>query len=500
MRIFRLPAGYYQHWNKTRTGNMLRTTLLIPFIIYFTTSFAQQSAIEKFLADSSMAHASVSLCIIDANNGNVIEEHDPDKSLTQASVMKLITTAASIELLGPDYKFKTLLGYSGTIKKGSGTLDGNIIIKGGGDPALGSEDFPGHYERFIEKWVEEISKLEIKKIRGRVLTDDSYYDYQPVPANWSWEDMGNYYGAGVYGLSVFDNTLKIHFKTTKEGSIPVITDIQPYGSGMVFKNYLKSFGATVEGYIFSAPYSREGWIAGSIPVNNEDFVLKASISDPPQLIANLLERRLKEAGIKIKNEASTTRLHPELKSDKISIVSEIFSPPLDSVIEVLNHKSINLYAENLVKELGRSYKGEGSTSAGTEVVLEFLDSAGIKTDGMFIKDGSGLSVKDAINSRQLASLLLYMKKNGKHFGEYYNSLPDAGKEGTLKNYFKDPLFDSRIKAKSGTLLRVKSYAGYFTTLSGKEMIFSIIVNNFTGSPTNIISQIEEIIKETILYK
>ena len=119
---------------------------------------------------------------------------------------------------------------------------------------------------------------------------------------------------------------------------------------------------------------------------------------------------------------------------------------------------------------------------------------------MFIEDGSGFSVQDAINSTGLSKLLWHMKKNGKHFGEYYNSLPDAGKEGTLKNYFKDPLFDSRMKAKSGTLLRVKSYAGYFTTLSGKEMIFSIITNNFTGSSSKIISHIEEILKETILYK
>jgi D-alanyl-D-alanine carboxypeptidase/D-alanyl-D-alanine-endopeptidase (penicillin-binding protein 4) len=479
---------------------MLRTALLFPFILYFTVTSAQQNAIERFLSDSSMIHAFVSLYIIDADNGKVIAEHNPDKSLTQASVMKLVTTAAALEMLGPDYTFKTIIGYSGSIKKGSKTLDGNIIIKGGGDPALGSENFPEYYRSFIEKWVEEISKLGIKRITGRVLTDDSYYDYQPVPAKWNWEDMGNYYGAGVYGLSLFDNTLKIHFRTSGEGSTPVMTDVQPSGSGMEFDNYLKAHGSTDEGYVFSAPYNNKGWIAGSIPVDREDFVLKASISDPPLFIADILDRRLKGAGIQIDNIPATTRLHPELISNRISVVAEIFSPPLDSIIKVLNHESINLYAENLVKELGRVFKGKGSTSAGTEVVLEFLKSAGIKTDGMFIEDGSGLSAQDAINSRGLTMLLWHMKKNGKHFGDYYTSLPDAGIDGTLKNYFKDPLFDSRMKAKSGTMLGVKSYAGYFTTLSGKEMIFCIIANNFTGSSTKIISHIEEIIKEIILYK
>jgi D-alanyl-D-alanine carboxypeptidase/D-alanyl-D-alanine-endopeptidase (penicillin-binding protein 4) len=479
---------------------MLRRTLSIPFIIFFTISSAQQNALDKLLSDSSMAHASLTLCVIDANNGDILEELNPDKSLVPASVMKLITTAASIEMLGPDYTFKTILGYSGTIKKSSKTLNGNIIIKGGGDPALGSENFPDHYGHFIEKWVEEISKLGIKKIKGRVLTDDSNYDYQPVPAKWDWEDMGNYYGAGVYGLSIFDNSLKIHFKTAGEGSIPVISDMQPSGSGMEFKNYLKAYGSTDEGFVFSAPYRNKGWISGTIPVNMEDFIIKASISDPPLFIAEILDSLLKKRGIKIKNEASTSRVNPELKSDKISVIDEILSPPLDSIIDVTNHISFNLYAEDLVKELGRIYKEQGSTSAGIKMVLEFLDSTGINTDGLFIEDGSGLSAQDALNSRGLAMLLYYMKKNGKYFPEYYNSLPEAGKDGTLKNYFNDPLFDSRIRAKSGTMSRVKSSAGYFKTLSGKEMIFSIIVNNFTGPSTNIVKHIEDILKEIIMYK
>ena len=479
---------------------MRRTEFIILLFIYFTVSSALQSSVEKFLSDSSMAQATVSLYIIDADNGKVISEHDADKSLAEASVMKLITTACAIERLGQDYTFKTILEYSGTIKKGSKTLDGDIVIKGGGDPALGSENFPEQYGSLIEKWAEEISKLGIKKITGRVMTDDSYYDYQPVPAKWDWEDLGNYYGAGVYGLSIFDNTLKIHFKTSGEGSIPVITGMLPSGSEMEFENYLKAHGSADEGYVFSSPYSDKGWIAGSIPQDMEDFVLRASITDPPLLAARILSGSLKLSGIEIKLDASTTRLSGTPETDHFTEISTTVSPGLSAIIEALNHKSINFYAENLVKELGKVFKSEGSTSAGTEVLKEFLDSIGVRTAGMFIEDGSGLSPQDAVNSRGLVRLLYYMKKNGKYFGEFYNSLPDAGKEGTLKNNFRDPLFDSRIKAKSGSMDRVKSYAGYFTTLSGKEMIFSIIINNFTGPSTKITSYIEEILKEIILYK
>lgn len=477
---------------------MVRTILLVSFVLSFELTSAQQNFIEKFLSDSSMSHASVSLYIIDANKGDVLAEYNAEKSLSQASVMKLITSAVSLEMLGPEYAFKTILGYSGTIKKNSGTLDGNIIIRGGGDPALGSENFPEYYGNFLDRWVEDISLLGIRKIKGGVITDDSYYDYQPVPSKWLWEDMGNYYGAGVYGLSVFDNIIKIHYKTAGEGSIPVITDIQPSGTGMGFKNYLKSYGSSDEGNVFSVPYSYEGWIAGSIPVNTEDFILRASLSDPPLFIANLFEHKLRAAGIKISKGATTTRLNPGLKSDNISVVAEISSPPMSAIIEVLNHESVNLYAENLVKELGKTYKGEGSTSEGIEIINKFLDSCGIDTKGMFIEDGSGLSPLDAINSRELVKLLLYMKKNGRFFVHFFKSLPDAGKEGTLKNYFKDEVFDSRLKAKSGSLTRVRSYAGYFTTVAGNEIIFSIIVNNYTGPAGKVVSSIEEILKQYIL--
>ena len=469
--------------------------LLLPVI-----SYSQQGQVEKFLSDSSMIHASVSLCIADAESGNIISQYNPEKSLTQASLLKLITTATALEKLGKDYTFKTSLGYTGKIKKGSKKLEGDIVIKGGGDPTLGSENFPEFNEGLIDKWIKDIKALGIKKIAGRIIADDSYYDYEPVPAGWSWEDIGNYYGAGAYGLSISDNTLQIHFKTSGNGSLPVITNIFPEGSGIEFTNYLTASGTEDNGYFFSAPFSNKGWITGTIPENKEDFILKGSIPDPPLFLAKTLSEKLAAAGVKVNGKPATTRIMPEDKPGNFTLVSETISPPLSAIIEVLNHKSVNLYAEHLIKELGKIFKNSGTTAAGVEVVKEFLDSTGIKTDGMFIEDGSGLSPGDAVNSAAMVKLLLYMKRNGKFFDDYLRSLPEAGKEGTLKNYFKDQVFESRLKVKSGSMTRVRSYAGYFTTLAGKEMIFCIIVNNYDGPSRNVVSGIEEIIKEVIISR
>jgi serine-type D-Ala-D-Ala carboxypeptidase/endopeptidase (penicillin-binding protein 4) len=467
--------------------------LLIPFI-----SYGQKNQIEKFLSDSSMIHSSVSLVIADAGTGSIIFQYNPDKSLIQASILKLITSAVALEKFGKDYTFKTSIGYSGKIRKRTGSLEGNLIIKGGGDPTLGSENFPEFYNGFIDKWIKDIKALGIKNITGRIIADDSYYDYQPVPGGWNWEDIGNYYGAGAYGLSVFDNILQIHFKTSAKGSLPVITRILPVNSGIEYENFLTTSGTDDNGYIFSVPYGNKGWIAGTIPENKEDFILKGSIPDPPLFLAKTLHQKLRDAGIKIEGKPLTTRLMADDKAEGFKVVSETISPPLSAIIKVLNQKSVNLYAEHLLKELGKVFRNSGSTTAGIEVVKEFLDDSGIKTEGIFMEDGSGLSSRDAVNSAAMVRFLYYMKKNGRFFDEYLKSLPEPGNEGTLKNYFKDPVFKSRLWAKSGSMARVRSYAGYVKTISGKEMIFCIIINNFNGSSRNVVSGIEEIIKDAII--
>ena len=463
-------------------------------------SAGQERQLEVLLSDSAMVNASVSLCIISASTGEPVFEFNPEKSLMPASIQKLVTSSAALELLGPEYKFNTSVGYTGTLNKGTGKLSGDIILRGGGDPSLGSEYFKDHYGEFLKRWVNELKDLGIMTVDGMVITDDSRYDYQPLPAKWLWEDSGNYYGAGVYGLSVFDNTFGIHFRTASEGTTPAITRIVPDECRYEISNLLVASGTTDKGYIFSAPYGNYGWIAGTIPVNRQDFILKASITDPPLLLARIFDRMLDSAGIVISGKPSTVRLEKRGIVKELTIVSETASPPLSEIIEALNHESVNLYAENLVKEIGRVFRGQGTAAAGIEVINQFLaDSCNIY-NGIFLEDGSGLSPLNAINSRGMAELLLFMKKKGKHYSEFYKSLPEAGKEGTIKNNFRDPVFDSNLRAKSGSMTRVRSYAGFFRTLSGNEMIFCVIINNYSGTSGKTIAGIESILKETILNK
>jgi len=164
-------------------------------------------------------------------------------------------------------------------------------------------------------------------------------------------------------------------------------------------------------------------------------------------------QKLRDAGITVKNEPSTARLIQSPIKAEVRTISEITSPPLDEIIEVLNHESVNLYAEHLVKEIGKVYGKSGSTEKGIQCITEFLNLSGISTEGLFIEDGSGLSPLNAINAEGIVALLYFMKMKGKYFNEFYSSLPEAGKEGTLKNRFTDPVFESNLRAKSGSICR-----------------------------------------------
>lgn len=465
-------------------------------VLLALTPFAGQSQTkEAFLSDTSLVHASYSLYVAVAASGEAILDINSATSLVPASVMKLITSATALELLGPDYTFTTQIGYTGYISK-SGRLKGDIIIKGGGDPALASPNFVQNYPDFPSGWVDKIKSLGIKKIIGRVITDDSYYDYLPIPPKWLWEDTGTYYGAGAYGASVFDNTYNIHFTTTSENATPVIKYVFPEQCRFELINYLVSAGTTDQGYVLAAPYSAGGWLTGSVPVNMDDFILSASIPDPPLLLSQIIDDAAREAGIKTGGAPSTVRIENSGPVNSYTRIAEYTSPTLSEIIEVLNHESVNLYAEHLVKELGKKFTGTGSTAAGLGIINNYLDSIGIR--GMFISDGSGLSPVNSINAKGLAEVLMHMKNNGKYFEDYLNSLPDAGKEGTLKNWFKDEVFDNCLKAKSGSMTRVRCYAGYFTTKAGREMVFAFLTNDFSGPSRNIVTHYEHILKEIIL--
>lgn len=464
-----------------------------------------ENIIGVFAGDTAFIHASISVSIRDASTGRMVSSINENLALGSASVMKLVTTASALEILGPQFSFETRIGYTGRIDQ-EGTLDGNIVIRGGGDPALGSERFTGHYGDFIGEWTDAIISAGIRRVKGRVISDASLFNYSPANGGWSWADLGNYYGAGAHGLSLFENMYRIHFRTGAAETIPEILSVVPEIPGLVIENMLISSGDSDNGYVYVEPYGEYAVIRGSIPVNRDDFVLKASIPDPPLLAATILEKRLNERNIEVDYPATTLRVF-DLTGDTRDDISAVVlgsttSPGLSEIIKVTNVESINLFAEHLLRmiSLEANPSGNANVSEGIEKIYELLDEKDIGHDGLYMSDGSGLSRYNAISSSFITSLLCYMKNESKYGGYFVNSLPVAGEEGTLKYYFKDPVFAGRLLAKSGTSTRIRNYAGYIKTMEGKEYTFAILVNNFDCTASEVTTRVETLLKGIIIAK
>ena len=454
-----------------------------------------QTAIEHFAADNELKHGSVSFAVIDLSTSELISSINKDLSIPTASTAKLFSTATALELLGPDYKPKTSLFYDGFIDS-AGTLKGNIWIKGGGDPTLGSKYFtsPETRHNFLKVWAGEVQKLGIKKIEGSVIADASQCGYNGAPDGWNWSDLGNYYGSGPSGLTIFDNLIELHFSTSSSAGKPTkLNSTFPIVQDMTFHNYVTSSTKSGDNsYIYGAPYSLDRFGTGTLPVNQSDFVVKGSLPDPEFQMAFELYNTLMQQNITI-NELPKAARHIETSPTDFSTMTLIYDNKGVALIDIItetNMHSINLFAEHMLTLIGLEKTGLGSTESGINVMENFWKTK-INSEGLHINDGSGLSRTNAISAQHYISMLEYMSKC-KYADEFKKTLPIAGISGTLRSVCKGQAAQNRMFAKSGTMNRIKSYAGYIDGKSGKKYAFALITNNYVCSATAMRQKMESV--------
>ncbi len=478
-------------------------TVSLLILLHIAAAAQAEKHILDFVGDSAFSHAGISVCLRNAGSGDIIAAHNEEMALGSASVMKLVTTAAALETLGPDFRFVTKIACAGSMDIADSTLHGHIIIRGGADPTLLSEYFPDHQADIIDRWAEAVCRAGIKKVSGSVISDASIFDYHPAPGGWNWSDLGNYYGAGTHGICIFDNMYRIHFRTAGKNSTPDITDIEPDIPGLILENRLIASGERDNGYVYLEPYGNHAVIRGEIPPDRDDFILKASIPDPPLLTAILLQEALENRGIVFENQAASIRLSPSSTDDyrnfPETVIMTSYSPPLSEIISITNTESVNLFAEQILKYMGYVFTGgeTATVESGLEATGEFLEQCPDNTGGIYMTDGSGMSRSNALSASFITSLLHYMKSSSRYPEHYFNSLAEAGQTGTLQYYFKDLVFRGRLKAKSGTSTRIRNYAGLLTTPEGTQVIFAVLINNFDCSSSEVTKRVEVLLKNII---
>jgi len=471
---------------------------ILLFCYHFVFSNEVQKAIDVFNQNKAIENAQVSFYVKDLGSSNAIASVNENKLLSPASIMKLFSSAAALEILGEAFKPKTQVLYTGEIREDS-VLSGNLIVKGYGDASLGSKYFTTNDKRraFFDTWAATIKKAGILKIEGKIIADASSFGYFGAPSGWVWGDMGNYYGAFPSGLTLFDNILELYFNTgIKAGSSTEIVKTSPEVPDFKIDNHVLSENINSDNsYVFSAPYSNYAFVKGSLPLSKRNFLVKAAIQNPEALFAFELHQSLLKNGLEITGGYKGQKEHKE-KSQTTKELFTYYGEELKDFVKLINHKSINLFAEHLVGWIALEKTGVGFHDEGIDCIYEHWEKR-IDIASARITDASGLSRNNAVSAHQMVQLLTYMdKQKNKAFLE---SIPVLGEGGTVKSFCKGQAAEGRVRAKSGTMSRIKSYAGYVNTKSGKKLAFALIVNNHTNSSSEVKKLMEPVMNAMANY-
>lgn len=461
---------------------MNRWVFLLSLLALSSCLWAQGSLadrVQEFATRPELRGAQIGIDVIDVQSGSRIAAFQPYNSLIPASTLKLITTAAAYDILGPEHRFATELAIAGKVI--DGTLKGDVYILGGGDPTLASPYMDGvpRLPALLDRWSSALNKAGIQRIEGRIIGDGSYFGTDGAAAGWPWADLGNYYGAGAYGLNIHENSYSLDLlQRNTLGSPPIIQGTRPAIGGLTITNELVSGpkGSGDQAYIYAAPFGDKAYVRGSIPVGSKRFTIRGSIPDPPLYAAQALMDHLIGKGFAVSLPAESDRTVGGGRYRTTEILDRYLSPPLTEIIDRTNLRSLNLYAEALLREVGKAKGKELKDLSGTAAIQDWLQALNLDTAPINLVDGSGLATRNFFSPDLMTSFLRSQAGNLR----WRQSIPLAGKTGSMKGYLRKRTAEGRLYAKSGSLSAARCYAGYATgRADGRELAFAIMVNNHT---------------------
>jgi D-alanyl-D-alanine carboxypeptidase/D-alanyl-D-alanine-endopeptidase (penicillin-binding protein 4) len=449
------------------------------YILHFTLSAQTisqklQRAYQQFESDSQLKHALISLYVINEKTGGVVFDKNSQIGLAPASTQKIITAATAFELLGKDYRYKTVF----TLQHFN-SFTHRLVVYGSGDPTFGSW-------RFKETRDSTIFDSIINKIRslsGSYIHDVNVSmngDSRQIPGGWIFEDIANYYGAGSYSLNWHENQYDIDFISGEKLNDPTKIITAPQVTLWRFINEVKTgpVGSGDNAYIYFIPGDADVLIQGTIPIEAKKFTISGADPDPVTNFASSLVNYAISKGVKVDTK-SVGQIPFNRELDDLLIKTGFYthySPPLDSIIYWFLQKSINLYGEALVKTFAYEKKGFGATDTGVIIVKDFWKQHGLDENELNIYDGSGLSPLNRVTTHAQVEILKYAKQRP-WFAYFFNALPEY----------------NNMKMKSGSISDVKGFCGYHTSGDGTQYIFSFLVNNYSGTSSGVVKKMYQVL-------
>ncbi|MEN6570026.1 MAG: D-alanyl-D-alanine carboxypeptidase/D-alanyl-D-alanine-endopeptidase [Rikenellaceae bacterium] len=451
-----------------------------------------QKCVNQMKKDTLFSNSVVGIMVMDSK-GKCVASWNPDSPLLTASTMKTISTGLALQILGPDYRFKTRIGYSGQIE--NGVLNGDLYIVGGGDPTLGSKDTVAiPVDTVFSQWYKFIRAAGIVKINGSIVGDDRFFEEEALPDTWSWSNIGASYGSAASGLSFCENIQYFTFiPGEKTGEPVVMKDVYPSIPGMEYRNMLKTgiSGSGDRSSYYVSDLAKVGVFKGTLGAGKESYTVDCSSKFPALMCAEEFRLFLIDKGIESNPDVKDVRSFDATDQDQLNIIGETLSPRLISIVNVTNRISNNFYAETFFKMIGKQLTGTGSYDSSVVAAKRELSKMGLSLKGYTQVDGSGLSRQNYVSPRFFCKYFARMKEMN-NFVEFIGSLPQPGGPGTLKSVLKDAdsVTKSKIHAKSGSLSNVKCYAGYVEKRDGEYDYFAILTNNYQARTSEIQAGVE----------
>ncbi|MBR1643779.1 MAG: D-alanyl-D-alanine carboxypeptidase/D-alanyl-D-alanine-endopeptidase [Bacteroidales bacterium] len=454
---------------------------------------ALADAVQALRADKDLSHATVSVSVYNLTRGKMVYESEGQRSVTPASLVKLFTTATAFDKLGAQFRFKTVVGYSGSIDK-QGTLHGNVYIIGGGDPLLGSYRYrQTSPDSLFHTWKQALASHGIRAVDGRICFDAGIFDNQALPDSWQWGDIGNYYASGVSGLNFHENMFFVYFNAGRKVGYPAaIASTQPKKLTVRLQNEVLtgSEGSGDRVCIYGDPAGSLRLCTGTVPQGKSNFGVRASLPHPAECCAEQFAVYLRNNDVNVTNSVTEVFSRP----DDLKTVLDYFSSPYYVIAQYTNMTSNNMYAECIYKYLGYLRNGKGSYAGGAQAVNDYLRSRGFDLSGVRLVDGSGLSRINRVNTNFVCRFLADISKTA-YFDDFLTTLGKVGESGTVRHMLADRPAGVDIRMKSGSMEDVRAYAGYVTTLSGERLSFCVVSNNFDCTPTQMRQKLERVLLE-----
>lgn len=463
----------------------MRTVYLFIGLIISSFSFGQNvktrllNAVKGLEADAQFKHAILSLYVVDSKTGNVVFDKNSQTGLAPASCQKVVTSVSAFEMLGKDFRYKTLIGKDYSTGDPGKSDAGCLFIIGGGDPTFGSWRWKSTTDTVIfSKIAELLKRQKITSFNENLVIEDHLYGFSPLPEGWIWQDIGNYYGAACFGFNWRENQYDMILNPGEKPGYPAdVNTLKPFLYDVRIQNniYTGKSGSGDNGYIYSSPFSNTIITKGTIPFQKEPFSISGSMPNPSNVFRNDLVQFLAKNNITFRGQsysAVETVLNNTPVHKATHIIDSIFSPTLDSMNYWFLKKSVNLYGEAFLKSLVKRKKGvdigSNTYDTGISIIKNFWKERGIEKSALNIIDGSGLSPANRVTAHALVTIMQYARQQS-WFPSFYYALPEA----------------NGIKMKDGYISGVRSYTGYVKSRSGAEYTFSFIINNFDGSAGSV---------------